>query len=377
MNTRIQGLIVVMVIVLILMSTAVLAENIMIDIVNVLEKKALNTIVEGDSHVDPGDYTIQLDHIIIGLWKRIYGYGYVNVSKDGVLVKAAFSKASMGMAGVYVKFTSMMISFNVSLTLKIIEDYGGVVDIILHKSWYNGTGGDKPGSPLTQIVIYPKYGLALIGSSQKDIGKTNILEISILYKNNTSILTVNGVTEKVSLNDAPTYITLMALSTDPGLNITFLIEHFNLTYNIIQNTKISSTSSSTSSIILNTSTISATSHTYTRSTPEIEAMSSTINTSTPTGPKETLSIASTIISNATITIVYPNGTTQTSIVPVTRKPISGESIATIPETGINLLTSKPTSSVESHVFNITFYMILLVAIIVVAVASLVFSRRTR
>ncbi len=80
------------------------------------------------------------------------------------------------------------------------------------------------------------------------------------------------------------------------------------------------------------------------------------------------------MSNATITIVYPNGTTQTSIVPVTRKHVSGEHVASMLET--NTSVNEFTSSVEDHVFNMTFYMILLVAIIVVAVASLVFSRKT-
>lgn len=355
MNIRIQNPVAIMITVLILLSVTFSAETATIDIVNVLKKKALNIVVEGDSKVDPGDYRLQLDHMTVGLWKRIYGYGYVNVTNNGILVKAAFSKASTGMAGVYVKFAGIMVSFNASLTLKIIEDYGGAINIILHKTWYNGTGGDKPGSPLTQIVIYPRYGLALIGGSQKDLSKTSIFKIGIQYYNNTSILTVNDITEKVNLDSPPTYITLMALSTDPGFNITFIIEHFNITYSTMQNTKTSPTTSQTSSIILNTNTI---------------------NASTLTRSVEASRITGTIVSNATITIAYPNGTTQTSIVPVTRKPISGENI-TIPGTKANLSTGKPTSSVESQVFSITFYMVLLVTIIVVAVASIVFSRRTR
>ncbi len=211
MNTRTRLAIVAIVVVLTLASIMVSARTSTVDIVGVLEERALNIVVKGDSHVDPGDYTLQLDDIVIGLWKRIYGYGYVNVTSNGVLVKAAFSKASMGMAGIYLKFTSKVVSFNINLSLKIIEDYGGAVELILHKSWYNGTGGDKPGSPLTQIIVYPKYGLALIGKAQKNIGKTSVLEINMSYRNNTSILTVNGVSEKISLDSPPTYVTLMAL----------------------------------------------------------------------------------------------------------------------------------------------------------------------
>ncbi len=365
-------LITIVSITLIILSTMISIGSNTIDIIGVLKEKALNIVVEGNSHIDPGDYRLQLDDIIVGLWKRIYGYGYVNVTDQGILVKAAFSKASMGMAGIYIEFTGSPESFNANMAIKILEDYGGVIEVILHSSWYNGTGGDKPGNPLTQIIVYPKYGLALIGNTQKSIGKTGKFNIRVDYENNTSILTVNGVTVKTSIENPPKYITLMALSTDPGLNITFLVEYFNISYRMIKNNTITLTYNTVDN---NTTTMST--HTCTRSTPEIETVDFATNTTVSTVPTSTTKITGTIISNATITIVYPNGTTQTSIVPVTRKPVSGEQIISIPEENTSISTYTSTSSVEDRVFNTTFYMILLVAVIVIAVASLVFSRKPK
>ncbi len=357
-----------------------------VNLVNVLEEKALNTAIEGDSYVDPGDYTLKLNDIIVGLWKRIYGYGYVNVTSNGIIVKTAFSKASMGMAGVYVKFLEEPSFFNANLTLSIVEDYGGVIEVVLHRTWNNGTGGDKPGSPLAQIIVFPKYGLALIGNTQKSIGKTRVVNIEIVYENNTCTLTVNGFTEKLNTTISPVYVTLAALSTDPGLNITFLLEDFNLTYTVKHHAASLEYSNNTSTIpkpetdtVLNHTTSSNTTHTCRTNTIEVESVSfatNTSNTSTSSTVAYTQALETTgaIISNATITIVYPNGTTVTSIVPVTRKPVSEASIVQPLETSFNTVL---TNNIEDRVFNTTFYMIMLVAVIVVALASLVFSKRTR
>ncbi len=371
---------------LILLQVAPVAQQ-HIEIVDLLKERALHVVVEGDSHVDPGDYRLQVDEVIIGLWKRVYGYGYVNVTDKGVRVKAAFSKASMGMAGIYVKFTRRPLSFKAWLRLSIEEDLGGVIEVVLHKTWYNGSGGDKPGSPLTQIIVYPKYGLALIGSIQRSIGKTKTLNIELSYNESLTTLTVNGFTAKLSITSPPTYITLMALSTDPGLNITFTLETFNITYSLQEPT----TPPTVTGVNETTSTPSqTTTHTCTTSTPEIvsisfnttsrssqttETMTSsqqtkTSNTTSTTEPR--VKVTSTIVSNATITIVYPNGSTFTSIVPVTRKQVSGGPFET-PMLGSS--TPGTTSSVESRVFNTTFYLIILVAVIVVIVASIVFSRK--
>lgn len=371
---------------LILLQVAPVAQQ-HIEIVDLLKERALHVVVEGDSHVDPGDYRLQVDEVIIGLWKRVYGYGYVNVTDKGVRVKAAFSKASMGMAGIYVKFTRRPLSFKAWLRLSIEEDLGGVIEVVLHKTWYNGSGGDKPGSPLTQIIVYPKYGLALIGSIQRSIGKTKTLNIELSYNESLTTLTVNGFTAKLNITSPPTYITLMALSTDPGLNITFTLETFNITYSLQEPT----TPPTVTGVNETTSTPSqTTTHTCTTSTPEIvsisfnttsrssqttETMTSsqqtkTSNTTSTTEPR--VKVTSTIVSNATITIVYPNGSTFTSIVPVTRKQVSGGPFET-PMLGSS--TPGTTSSVESRVFNTTFYLIILVAVIVVIVASIVFSRK--
>ncbi len=372
---------------LILLQVAPVAQQHVIEIVDLLKERALHVVVEGDSHVDPGDYRLQVDEVIIGLWKRVYGYGYVNVTDEGVRVKAAFSKASMGMAGVYVKFTRRPLSFKARLRLSVEEDLGGVIEVVLHKTWYNGSGGDKPGSPLTQIIVYPKYGLALIGNIQRSIGKTKTLNIELSYNESLTTLTVNGFTAKSNITSPPTYITLMALSTDPGLNITFTLESFNITYSLQEPT----TPPTITGVNETTSTPpQTTTHTCTTSTPEIASISfnttsqitetitssqktktsNTISTKSATEPR--VKITSTIVSNATITIVYPNGSTFTSIVPVTRKQVSGGPFET---PMLSSSTPGATSSVESRVFNTTFYMILLVAVIVVIAASIVFSRR--
>lgn len=280
-----------------------------IDVVGLLKDRFLGLVVGGGNRVDQGDIIIPVDHTVISLWKRYYGKGYVNVTSQGIVVEASFEAGNIGYAGVFVKYGYLLNYTYVQARIRVLEDRGGYIELLLHGSWDSGKGGDKPSDTVLMIVLAPSQAKLYVNGQEFSVEKQEEYVFEVTVRGTRASVRVGSTTTTTELSTGNySYVTLMALSTMPGNSIRFLVENLTICG---------------------------------------------IETDIPSIPHQEFNPPSIIVNgSATITILLPNGSMVTSIVPVTSKriqPVSQvQTRATI--TGVNqsikLSTTQPVMEVE-------------------------------
>ncbi len=249
-----------------------------IDAVKVLINNLAGSSVGGGNRVDQGDIVYSIDDTLVILWKRYYGGGRVNVTRNGVIVESWFDKGNNGYAGVTLKYDKLLRGVEVNLSLEIIEANGSII-LLLHNGWNTGKGGDYPIDPALVVVIKPTTKKIIVNGvmySYEGLGKD--YNIALKTSNGKATLKLNDVVISTKTTGNYSYITVGALSVMPGEHVKFKL------------TKL-----------------------------RICAIETNVNAK----PYVEFNPPNMVVNNsATITIILPGGVTKTSVVPITTKPIT-------------------------------------------------------
>lgn len=202
-----------------------------IDVVDILKNEARNVNVSGSSFIDPGDVVIPINDAIIALWKRYYSNGEVRVVDEGILIATSFEAGNEGYAGLFIKYSRLLSYARISVRVKVLEDYGGSIVIVLHSMWDNSIGGDKPKDPVLTVTLVPLEAKLYVNNKEYRINNQKEYSINITIIDNKANITIGSMNVLSKLLPGNySYVTLMALSPSSGKSIKFIVKEFTICF---------------------------------------------------------------------------------------------------------------------------------------------------
>lgn len=78
--------------------------------------------------------------------------------------------------------------------MKVLEDYGGSIVIVLHSMWGNGKGGDKPIDPVLTVTLVPLEAKLYVNNKEYRLNNQKEYNINITITDNKVNITVGSRT---------------------------------------------------------------------------------------------------------------------------------------------------------------------------------------